>query len=71
MEFFIVVEYGIIEEACIGAKPPRCLFHCGLIFLSTSSSLPGFFKFVMVSDNHPFLTASDLTLSLVKFELVF
>ena len=40
-------------------------------FLSNCSSLPGFFKFWTVSDNHPFLTTLDLTLSLLRFELAF
>ena len=37
----------------------------------SSISLPGFFKFQTISDNPPLLTASDLTLGLARFELVF
>ena len=35
------------------------------------SSLPGFFKILTIFDYHSFLTANDLTLGLVRFELVF
>ena len=64
------MEFGIIEEAINSANR---LAACSpwLKFLSNCSSLPGFFKFLTVSDNHPFLTALDLTLSMVRFELAF
>ena len=70
MEFSIVAESGIIEEACKTTNHPAACFPV-LKFLSASSSLPGFFKFLTVSDNHPLLTASDLNLGLVRFELGF
>ena len=70
MDFSIVAEIGIIEEACKAANRPLLVSPC-LKFLSTSNSLPGFSKLMTVSDNHPFLTASDLTIGLVRFELVF
>ena len=70
MEFSIVSEFEIIEEACKAANR-LLLASPWLKFLSTSSSLPGFFKFLTVSDNYPLLTASDLTLGLVRFDLRF
>ena len=70
MGFSIVAEFGLIEKILQDANRPAACFPI-MKFLSTSSSLPGFFKFLMVSDNHPFLTASDLILGLVRFELAF
>ena len=70
MEFSIVAESGIVEEAYKAANHSSACFPW-LKFLSTTSSLLGFFKFMWVSDNHPLLTASNLNLGLVRFELVF
>ena len=69
MVFFIVAESGIIEEACKAAKHPLFV-PPWLKFMSTNSSLPGFFKFLTVSNNRTLLTASDLNLGLVRLELV-
>ena len=70
MEFSIVAESVIIEEACKAANHHLLLASQCLKFLSTSSSLTGFSKFLTVFDNHPLLTASDLTLGLLRFVLV-
>ena len=70
MEFSIVAQSGNIEEASRRLTTPL-LASPWLKFLSTNSSLPGFFKFLTFFDNHTLLTASDLNLGLVRFELEF
>ena len=51
MEFSIVAESGIIEEACKAANHPAACFPVVEISVN-NSSLPGFFKFLTVSDNN-------------------
>ena len=69
MEFSIVAESGIIEEACKAANHPADCFPVVEISVNQQFA-PDFFKFLTISDNHPLLTASDLNLGLVRFELV-
>ena len=70
MKFSIVAEFGFIEET-IKRLTATLLASTWLKFLSTSSSLLCFSKFLTVYENQPFVTASDLTHGLVRFELVF
>ena len=70
MEFFIVVESCFIEEVCKVANHPAACFPVVEISVNLQF-IPGFFKFLMVSDNHSLLTDSDLTLGLMRFELAF
>ena len=70
MEFSIVAKSGVIEETCKAANT-LLLASPWLKFLSTSSSMLGFFKFLTVSDNQPLLTASDLSQGLVDSNLCF
>ena len=70
MEFSIVSEFEIIEEACKAAN--RLLLASPAAEITVNQQFAaGFFKFPIVSDSHPLLTASDLTLGLVRFELAF
>ena len=70
MEFSIVAESGIIEEACKEANHPAACFPVVEISVNQQFAA-GLFQIPEVSDNHPLLTASDLNLGLVRFELVF
>ena len=49
-----MVEFGIIKEACKAAKSTTAFFPVAEISVKMNS-LPGFFKFITVSDNHPFI----------------
>ena len=70
MEFFIVAVSGNIEEACNAANHHAACFS--VIEISVNQQFAaGLFKFLTVSDNHPLLTASDLTLALVCFNYCF
>ena len=70
MEFSMVADIGIIKETSKATNRPAACFSVVEIFVN-SSSLPGFSKFLNVSDNHSFYSSSDLTRGLVRFELVF
>ena len=65
MEFSIVAESGIIEEACKAANQPAACYHVVEISVNQQFAA-GLFQFLTVSDNHPLLTASDLNLGLVR-----
>ena len=65
-----MAEFELIEETYNSVNSLATSFPV-FEFLSTSSSLLGFFKFQTVFDNILFLTASDLTLGLMRVELVF
>ena len=70
MEFSIVADSGIIEEACKAANHHAACFPVVEISVY-QQSLTGFFKFLTVSDIHLLLTASDLNLGLVSSNLLF
>ena len=70
MEFFIVDESGIIEEAYKAANHPAACFIMFEISVNQQFAA-GQFQISDVSDNHPLLTASNLNLGLVRFELGF
>ena len=67
MEFSIFAEFGIIEEAYKAYRLAAC-FLMVEITVNYQFNI-GIFKYLFsISDNHPFLTASDLILGLVRFE---
>ena len=70
MEFSIIAEFVIIKEACKAANRPAVYFP--VVEISVNQQfVAGLFQIPDVFDNHPLLTASDLILGLVRFELAF
>ena len=67
--FSSVAEFGIIEEALKDVAPFN-LLHRGWIFCHPQFAAV-LFQILTISDYHSFLTATDLALDLVRFELVF
>ena len=70
MEFSIVAESGIIEEAYKAANRKVVCYPLAKISVNYLF-VTGLFKLPTLSDNYPWFTASDLTMSLVRFELAF
>ena len=58
MKFSIIAEFGIIEEACKETNRPAVCVPLAEISVNLMFAVY-FFKFLMVSDNHPLLTTSD------------
>ena len=67
---FILAEFGIIEEA-YKELVTKLISSPRLKFLSAQQFADLLFQIPDGFNNHPFLTSSDLTLGLVRIELVF
>ena len=72
MKFSIVTEFGFIDECYKEFLPLTASFHMVQITVNYhfAARLIQIFIF-RISHNHPLSTASDLTLGLVGFVLVF